>query len=304
LFEKQPTYKYGEVVVIGSFMEAISPAQSYLCVCLKSCIFDGEKFILELECFKDRNSDKPVNYGCKDVAFIIFLLDVAMTHYHENNVANVVGNIWTRNWSVTNVKPDTGPRSIDNVKVQIEQRDGRIIEYKKTFFTNKDMSPFAEINWRWCTKCSNIVWISGTGGCCYDGLPHSIYKPSSYLMYQWPDTEIKNGTLQDGWTWCSLCDALFYKGTGYCPKSRGAHSDKGSNFYVYQYPESGMSLGNRGQKDWYWCNKCGCLCYDDQSKKCSYDKKSHSKTNSANYVLWSYGSKDGLKEVPDFTPKL
>ena len=102
----------------------------------------------------------------------------------------------------------------------------------------------------------------------------------------WP-----NGSLQEGWRWCSKCQGMFYAlasaGKGICPADHQPHTDAGSGHY---YERIGTDIANVQQGGWCWCSKCAGFFYGRASAGaggmgiCPRDGLPHTKSGSGAYA--------------------
>lgn len=82
--------------------------------------------------------------------------------------------------------------------------------------------------WRFCSKCSSLVW-GEVDGVCAAGGAHSHVSYDYYLPHV-PDRQAVPDRGQDQWRYCSKCAALVYAGfsnAGACPAG-GTHNSAGS----------------------------------------------------------------------------
>eukprot|EP00727_Mastigamoeba_balamuthi_P002255 m51a1_g12026 hypothetical protein (267) ;mRNA; f:323-19557 len=88
---------------------------------------------------------------------------------------------------------------------------------------------------------------------------------------------------QDGWRWCSKCQALCFSETpGKCIATGADHDYTGSaNYRLSTKPNTETQ-----QAGWRWCSKCGCLWYADWTFKgtCAAGG-SHDSTGSSAYSV-------------------
>ena len=68
--------------------------------------------------------------------------------------------------------------------------------------------------------------------------------------------------VQQGWTWCSKCQGLFYGSNvgSSCPAG-GTHVNTGSFNYALDFGGDGTAPPQGAQPGWRWCSKCQGLFY-------------------------------------------
>lgn len=69
----------------------------------------------------------------------------------------------------------------------------------------------AQTNWWWCNKCSGLFWSNSSGSpagdCAKDGNPHTS---TGSWTYDVPFGNPAITGVQSQWSYCNLCDGLFY----------------------------------------------------------------------------------------------
>lgn len=75
-----------------------------------------------------------------------------------------------------------------------------------------------------------------------------------------PTDDAEAGGIEDGWTWCTKCDALVYddgEGTAPCAGG-GTHALDPDSHYVLSLDEEDLDE-DEIEAGWEWCKRCNCL---------------------------------------------
>jgi hypothetical protein len=123
-------------------------------------------------------------------------------------------------------------------------------------------------SWAFCRYCSVMWWEPGSHAACtgsgsdgHHGVANGSYEYA--IMFNQAGATTKSDP-QSGWTWCSLCEGLFWgKANSFCAGNLPGLSDvygphtvgSTTNYALY----SGYASADGLQSDWRWCTQCHLL---------------------------------------------
>ena len=192
-----------------------------------------------------------------------------------------------------NSADDLGP----TIPVQFEDKNHVSWRPKQGDALASNNSILRQEEWRWCPKCQGLYFsgkpIQGSvGGTCPAGGAHVHGGSANYIL-------VFNSSApgQEGWSWCSKCQGLFFGAIpslgnmgGVCPAG-GVHSKTASGKYVLA-----NSSNAPGQADWHWCSSCQGLFFGaSQGSKCPTGNE-HTKAGTGSYRLVMMGNGDAQRD--------